>query len=139
RALLFVMCLAGSALAQDRSHGDAMRAYQAALAARKLGAQENLNLDDVRARVADAEQLRTDGRVDEAIAKLTELVEHPRFEAYAGDQEGRAAVYVLGEALAAAGAFEPARAYLKRAIIAPGAWQGNATYARRAAARLVDI
>ena len=47
--------------------------------------------------------------------------------------------FLLGDSFAAAGAFEPARAYLRRAIVAKGAWDANATYARRAVRRLVEI
>jgi tetratricopeptide (TPR) repeat protein len=116
-----------------------MRAYHAALAQRRLGGQERWSLEDVRARVADAEQLVTAGRTDEAIALLTQLVEDPRFAPFADDDEGRAAVYRLGDALAIAGVYESARAYLRRAIASARAWQGNATYARRAVRRLVEI
>jgi len=48
-----------------------IRAYHAALVARRLGSDAPLNLDDVSARVADAEQLVSTGRLDEAIARLT--------------------------------------------------------------------
>jgi tetratricopeptide (TPR) repeat protein len=126
-------------ISHDPSRAEGVRAYHDALARRRLGAQDALNLDEVKARLAVAEQMRQDGRVDEAIAKLTELVEHPRFDAFADYEDARAAVYVLGDALAAAGAFEPARAYLGKSIVAKGAWQGNATYARRAVRRLVEI
>src|SRR5215470_7518633 len=97
--------------------GDApIRAYHAALAARRLGSLETLRLDDVRARLADAEVLVQAGRRDEAIARLTELVSHPRFEPFAENDEGLAAVTLLGDALASAGAYEPARAYLRRVV-----------------------
>src|SRR5450432_2178905 len=136
-ALSMMTTVAGAA--PDPSHADAMRAYHSALARRRLGSQDALNLDEVRARVAAAEAMRQDGRIDDAIAKLTELVEHPRFDAYADYEDARAAVYLLGDSLAAAGAYEPGRAYLRRALVAKGAWEGNATYARRAAKRLVEI
>jgi hypothetical protein len=116
-----------------------MRAYHAALAARRLGSHETLTLDDVRARLANAEdQVRT-GRLDEAIAHLTELVEHPSFDPFAENDEGRACTYLLGDALASAGAYAPARAYLRRLLTMNGAWDGRATYAHRAARRLVEI
>jgi tetratricopeptide (TPR) repeat protein len=116
-----------------------MRAYHAALAARRLGSRETMSLDDVRARLADAEEQVHTGRLDEAIARLTELVEHPSFEPFAENDEGRAAVYLLGDALASAGAYAPARAYLGRLLTMKGAWDGQATYAHRAARRLVEI
>jgi hypothetical protein len=115
-----------------------MRAYHAALLRRRLGS-EQMNLDDVRARVAEAEALRHDGRVDEAIARLVDLVEHPRFDAYAEMDAGRAAVWLLGDALAAAGAHAPGRAYLRRVCKTRGAWDAGGTWARRAVRRIVDV
>lgn len=115
-----------------------MRAYHAALLARRLGEPE-LTVEIVSARVAEAEQRMTSGRVDDAIARLGELVEHPQFELFADSEGGRAAVFRLGDALAAAGIDDPARAYLRRVIEAQGAWNGRATWARRAVRRLVDI
>ncbi|MGO8999146.1 MAG: tetratricopeptide repeat protein [Polyangiaceae bacterium] len=116
-----------------------MRAYHAALAARRLGSREVMSLDDVRARLAEAEEQVGTGRLDEAIARLMELVEHPGFEPFAENDEGRAVVYLLGDALASAGAYAPARAYLRRLLTMTGAWDGQATYAHRAARRLVEI
>jgi tetratricopeptide repeat protein len=118
---------------------EGMRAYHAALAARRLGSREAMSIDDVRARLADAEEQVNTGRLDEAIARLTELVEHPAFEPFAQNDEGRAAAYLLGDTLARAGAYAPARAYLRRLLTMPGAWDGEATYAHRAARRLVEI
>src|SRR5271168_1161495 len=88
---------------------EGMRAYHAALAARRLGSREAMSLDDVRARLADAEELVRTGRLDEAVARLTELVELPAFEPFAQNAEGRAAAYLLGDALTSAGAYAPAR------------------------------
>jgi hypothetical protein len=79
------------------------------------------------------------GRVDEAIALLAALVEGPQFDLYAESEDGRAAVFRVGDALAQAGIFEPARAYLRRAIESRGAWDNGATWARRAVRRLVDV
>src|SRR5271169_5113229 len=73
---------------------EGMRAYHAALAARRLGSREAMSLDDVRARLADAEELVRTGRLDEAVARLTELVELPAFEPFAQNDEGRAAAYL---------------------------------------------
>ncbi|MDP8999461.1 MAG: hypothetical protein M3O46_05055, partial [Myxococcota bacterium] len=115
-----------------------MRAYHAALQARRLG-EPQLSVETVSARVAEAEQLMTSGRVDDAIARLGELVEHPQFYLYADSEVGRAAVFRLGDALAAAGIDDPARAYLRRVIDTNGTWDGRATWARRAVRRLVDI
>src|ERR1700730_6435411 len=79
----------------------ALRAYHAALLARRLGHQE-VRLEDVSARVGGGERLGSARRVDEAIARLGELVENPEFEVVAYSEEGRAAVFRLGDALAIA-------------------------------------
>src|SRR5262249_4010958 len=124
----------------DKIFAQAIRSYHAALLARRLG-QHDLRKEEVAARVAEAEQLMSRGRVDEAIASLAELVEGPQFELYADSEDGRGAVCRLGDALAEAGIFEPARGYLRRVIEAKGAWdtQGYAIWARRAVRRLVDV
>jgi hypothetical protein len=115
-----------------------LRAYREALQARRLG-QDQLRKEDVAERVADAERLMSTGRVDEAIALLVALVEGPQFDLYAESEDGRAAVFRLGDALAQAGISEAARSYLRRAVEARGAWDGGATWARRAVRRLVDV
>ena len=137
---LFVATARGGSARAEPTRGDKMRDYHAALAQRRLGSQEPMKLDDVRARAAEAEDLLRIGRIDEAIARLVEIVEHPRFESFAENEEGRAAIYLLGDALASAGAYDPARAYLRRVIHLRGAWeQAGGTYARRAVKRLVEI
>src|SRR5438445_13090749 len=143
-AALFVAALASNARAQQAESApatreSAMRAYHAALVARRLGSHETMRLDDVRARLAESEALVQGGRLDEAIARLTELVTHPSFEPFAENEEGRAAVMLLGEALATGGAYDPARATLRKVITTRGAWDGRATYAHRAVRRLADI
>ena len=95
--------------------------------------------EDVAARVAEGEDLMSAGRVDEAVARLAALVEHPQFELFADSEDGRAAMFRLGDALATAGIYVPARAYLRRSVESRGAWDGAATWARRAVRRLVDI
>ena len=131
-----VPATAGAAAPDSR--GDVMRAYHAALQRRRLGAGSFL-LDDVRARLAEAEDFMTNGRVDDAIARLTDIVEHPSFDLFANTEEGRAAVFRLGDALGEAGVDEPARAYLRRVMATKGAWDNGGTYARRSVRRLVDI
>jgi tetratricopeptide (TPR) repeat protein len=128
----------GGATDADKLFAGALRAYHAALLSRRLG-QEDLRREKVSARVAEAEQLMTVGRVDEAIALLAELVENPQFDLFADSEEGRAAVFRLGDGLAAAALYEPARVYLRRVLSAKGAWDGGGTWARRAVRRLVDI
>jgi tetratricopeptide (TPR) repeat protein len=122
----------------DKLFADALRAYHAALLSRRLG-QQDLRKEDVAARVAEGEELMATGRVDEAIARLGELVEHPQFDLYAESEDGRAATFRLGDALATAGLYTPARGYLRRVIEAKGAWDGNATWARRAVRRMIDV
>ena len=122
----------------DQLFAQALRAYHTALLSRRLGQQE-LRREDVVARVAEGEELMVSGRVDEAIARLAEVVEHPQFELYADYDESRAAVFRLGDALAAAGIYDAARGYLKRVIDAKGAWDNGGLWARRAVTRLVDI
>ena len=118
--------------------GSALRAYHAALLARRLG-QPELRLEIISARVAEGEQLVADGRIDEAIARLGELVEHPQFEMFADSPEGRAAVFRLGDALATAGISDPARGYLRSILEAKDPWANGGMWARRAVRRLVDI
>jgi len=130
---------APAAQAGDGVFSDALRAYHAALLARRLG-QQDMRKEDVAARVAEGEDLMSNGRVDEAVARLAELVEHPQFDLFADSEDGRAAVFRLGDALAAAGIYTPARMYLRRSIESRGAWEaGGGTWARRAVRRLVDI
>jgi tetratricopeptide (TPR) repeat protein len=126
------------AAAGDAVFSDALRAYHAALLARRLG-QQDMRKEEVATRVAEGEDLMSTGRVDEAVARLAELVEHPQFELFADSEDGRAAVFRLGDALATAGIYAPARLYLRRSIESRGAWDGAATWARRAVRRLVDI
>ncbi len=89
--------------------------------------------------MAEGEQLLATGRVDEAIARLAEMVEHPEFSLFADSSEGRAAVFRLGDALATAGLYVPGRAYLRRLLEANGAWGADDTWARRSVRRLVDV
>ena len=124
---------------EPRDRAEAIRAYHDALAQRKLGSTLSMRIQDVEERVAEAEDFMRTGRVDEAIARLVELVESPAFVPFANDEPGRAATYELGDALASAGVYEPARGYLRRVVTAKGAWDGIAAYARRAVKRLVEI
>ena len=124
--------------APDPTRGDRMRAYHASLEKRRLGSQGAI-VERLPERVAEAEGLISAGRHDEAIAKLTEIVEHPRFDVAAESPEGRAALYLLGHALASAGVTESARAYLRRSISARGSWDDYGPYARRAVRRIVEI
>jgi tetratricopeptide (TPR) repeat protein len=124
--------------AADTLFAGALRAYHTALVNRRLG-QQDLRREVVSARVTEGEQLMAAGRVDEAIARLAELVEDPQFDLFADSDDGRAAVFRLGDALATAALYEPARVYLRRVVEARGAWDAYGTWARRAVRRLVDI
>ncbi|HSO33436.1 MAG TPA: hypothetical protein VLT33_12970 [Labilithrix sp.] len=125
--------------APDPTRGDRMRAYHDAMARRRLGSADAMRVEQVAERVAEAEALVSAGRHEEAIAKMTEVVEHPRFDQVSETQEGRAALYLLGHALAQAGIHETARAYLRKSIAQKGAWEQYGPYARRAVRRLVEI
>lgn len=123
----------------DLTRGEGMRAYQAAMAARRLGPQRAPTVEEFRERVADAEALVRANRTDEAISRLTEIVESRDFAVQAETDEGRAAVLALGEAYAAAGIRQPARGYLRRVLTTKGAWESRGAYARRAVKKLVEI
>jgi hypothetical protein len=129
-----------SAQGADAVFAATLRAYHAALMRRRLG-QGELRREQVVLRVGEAEELMSAGRVDEAIARLVDIVESPEFDLYADSEEGQAAVFRLGDALATAGIFDPARGYFRRILEAKGAWQGGPahTWPRRAVRRLVDI
>jgi tetratricopeptide (TPR) repeat protein len=116
-----------------------MRAYHDAMVRRRLGSGDPIRVEVLAENVAAVEELVSAGRYDEAIAKLTAIVEHPRFDLVADSQEGRAALYLLGHALASAGIHESARAYLRRSIASKGAWEQYGPYARRAVRRLAEI
>lgn len=116
-----------------------MRGYQAAMVARRLGPQRAPSSEEFRERVAEAETFAHTGRTDEAVSRLTELVESRDFSQQAETNEGRAAVLVLGEAYATAGVYETARGYLRRVLETRGAWDSRGTYARRAVKKLVEI
>lgn len=111
-----------------------MRAYQKALEAKKLAATAPLSVARLREELPLIEEKLSSGRRDEAIGDLVYLIESPRFEPLASSAEGRAALFSLGDALASAGALQPARGYLTRLL------QGDPgeTYYRRAVRSLVD-
>jgi hypothetical protein len=126
-------------VAAPSSPEDILRAYQAALARRRPGAAVELTAAGLRARVAQAEDAARAGRVDEAIATVMAATELPGFVPLAQSEEGQAATWLLGDTLATAGVYGPARAALTRLLLRPGVWDGTATFARRAVRRLVEI
>jgi hypothetical protein len=98
------------------TRGDAMRAYQKALDAKKLAASSALSIQRLREELPVIEEKLESGRRDEAIGDLVYLIESPRFEPFASSEEGKAALFLLGDALADAGALQPARGYLTRLL-----------------------
>ncbi len=121
------------------SRGQAMATYEEALKARKLGSMLQLSLDDVKTRAAEGEDLVRTGRIDEAVSRMLDMVESPQFVPFVNDEAGRAIIFLLGDAYARAGAYQPARAYFRKLLAQQGAWDGVATYARRAVRRLVEV
>jgi hypothetical protein len=116
------------------TRGEAMRAYQKALDAKKLAASSALSIQRLREELPVIEEKLSVGRRDEAIGDLVYLIESPRFEPFAGSEEGRTALFLLGDALAGAGALQPARGYLTRLFKGD---PGDTSY-RRAVHSLVD-
>lgn len=116
------------------TRGDAMRAYQKALDSKKLAASAPLSIQRLRDELPNIEEKLSSGRRDEAIGDLVYLVESPRFEPFASSEEGKTALFLLGDALAGAGALQPARGYLTRLLKGD---PGDTSY-RRAVHSLVD-
>lgn len=121
--------------APERDPGEGLRAYQAALAAKRLDASFALGVEQLRQIIEDAEAQLALGRRDEAIARLAAVVESPRFAPLASLEEGRAATFLLGDALGRAGAHTGARVYLRRLL---GRTPADSWY-RRAVSSLVDF
>ncbi len=116
------------------TRGEAMRAYQKALDSKKLAASAPLSIQRLREDLPGIEEKLGVGRRDEAIGDLVYLIESPRFEPFASSEEGKAALFLLGDALAGAGALQPARGYLTRLLKGD---PGDTSY-RRAVHSLVD-
>jgi hypothetical protein len=116
------------------TRGSAMRAYQKALDAKKLAASAPLSVQRLRDDLPAIEEKLGSGRRDEAIGDLVYLIESPRFEPFASSEEGKAALFLLGDALASAGALQAARGYLTRLLKGD---PGDTSY-RRAVHSLVD-
>ncbi|HLV64358.1 MAG TPA: hypothetical protein VKY73_01040 [Polyangiaceae bacterium] len=121
--------------AEEPTRSSAMRALEQALARRKLAAREPLSSERLRRELSTIEAKLDSGRRDEAIGDLVYLVESPRFDPFAKSAEGRAAIFLLGDALGRAGAYEAARGYLGRLLAGDPA---DVTY-RRAVATLADL
>jgi hypothetical protein len=117
------------------TRGAAMRAYQAALDKQKLAASVPLSLARIRDELASIEEKISSGRRDEAVSDLVYIVESPRFDPFKSSDEGRAAIYWLGDALGRGGAYQPARGYLTQLLTAPA----SDIWYRRAVHSLVDL
>ena len=117
------------------TRGASMRAYQAALDKQKLAASAPLSLARIRDELASIEEKISSGRRDEAIGDLVYIVESPRFDPFRNSDEGRAAIYWLGDALGRGGAYQPARGYLTQLLTA----QASDIWYRRAVHSLVDL
>jgi hypothetical protein len=115
--------------------GAALRAYHQALAQRRLDAFTQLSTEKLRGLIQSAEAQLGMGRRDEAIAILAGVVESPRFAPLQTLDEGRAALFTLGDALGRAGAYPMARQYLVRLLQSSpvDSWY------RRAVGSLVDF
>ena len=112
-----------------------MRAYQAALDKQKLAASAPLSLQRIRDELGVIEEKISAGRRDEAIGDLVYIVESPRFDPFKSSDEGRAAVYWLGDALGRGGAYQPARGYLTQLL----SGSPSDVWYRRAVHSLVDL
>jgi len=117
------------------TRGASMRAYQAALDKQKLAASVPLSLGRIRDELGLIEEKVSSGRRDEAIGDLVYIVESPRFEPFKNSDEGRAAIYWLGDALGRGGAYQPARGYLTQLL----AGSPSDIWYRRAVHSLVDF
>jgi len=123
------------AIDSTETRGASMRAYQAALDKQKLSATVPLSLSRIRDELGSIEEKISAGRRDEAIGDLVYIVESPRFDPFKSSDEGRAAIYWLGDALGRGGAYQPARGYLTQLLT------GSPTdiWYRRAVHSLVDL
>ena len=112
-----------------------MRAYQAALKKRRLGTSAKLNRQLLQESISRVEQHLNSGRTDEAVGDLVYLIEDKRFEPFAKFDEGRAALFLLGDTLGRSGALGPARGYLLPLLTS----KKLDTWYRRAVRSLVDL
>ena len=111
--------------AGDKLFADALRAYHAALLVAPPRRSRTCARRTSRRASPRASSSWPRAASTRPIARLAELVEHPQFDLYADSDDGRAAVFRLGDALATAGIYAPARGYLRRSIEAKGAWDGG--------------
>ena len=119
----------------DVTHASVMKAYDQALAQLRLAATTPLSVQRIESDLREIEEKLYAGRRDEAIGDLVYLVESPRFEPFKNTEPGRAAVFLLGDALGRGGAALLARGYLTRLLANPP----RDTWYRRACDSWVDI
>lgn len=115
--------------------GLGLEPYRAALANERLDGVGPLGTEQLGQLIAAAEAHLALGRRDEAIAVLATVVGSARFRPLAELEEGRAATFLLGDALGRAGAYALSRALLER-LLAPSKQDG---WYRRSVSRLVDL
>jgi hypothetical protein len=127
--------LAAQSVDPPDTRSEAARRYQQALQSRRLAATAPLSSQRLREELGAIEGKLESGRRDEAIGDLVYLVESARFAPFARSEEGRAATYLLGDALGRAGAHQPARGYLVKLLEG----SPNDTWYRRAVSSLVDF
>jgi hypothetical protein len=124
-----------SAAAEPEGADFALEPYRAALARERLDASGPLGTEQLAQIIATAEAQLSLGRQGEAIATLAGAVESSRFAPLSGLDEGRAATFLLGDALGRAGVYAMARTYLTRLIQTPK----RDVWYRRSVAHLVDF
>jgi hypothetical protein len=124
-----------SAPAPPEPSGFELGPYQSALARQRLDAAGPLGTEQLRQLIETAESLLSLGRRDEAIASLAGVVDSSSFMPLAGLDEGRAATFLLGDALGRARVYDLARDYLARLLQTP---KSDSWY-RRSVARLVEL
>ncbi|HEX2675795.1 MAG TPA: hypothetical protein VHM19_04130, partial [Polyangiales bacterium] len=102
--------------AKAQKRPPALAGYLGALRDKHLVQADTAKVEELRATLAKAEALALQGRHEDAVVLLYELVESPRFADYAELEEMDAARQTLGSSLHALGAEESARKYLRQVL-----------------------
>ncbi|MCS6799576.1 MAG: hypothetical protein NZ898_13820 [Myxococcota bacterium] len=114
--LAVVRPLAAQSERADDASDDRLGAILRALAARRLLAVETGSVEQLRELVRRGEQALLDGRWEDAIRPLHEVVQSPRFSDFSDLPEMQAAELALGRALERLGARRSAARYLDRLL-----------------------